>query len=207
MAKSQQIRNHYQPRINAGLENYDVVDWASAAAQEHRFAVLVDNVPLDGRTLLDVGCGLGDLWAYLKGCVISADYCGVDLLEEMAAAAGSRNPDARFVCGDIFDLDGSASVFAPDERFDVVFCSGMLNLELGNNTEFLPAALARMLELSREHMVVNLLHARNEMRYPHCTYYDPDEVIKILEQMPCKVRLIDDYLPNDFTVICSVGKN
>jgi SAM-dependent methyltransferase len=211
MAKSQQIRNHYQPRINAGLENYDVVDWASAEAQELRFAVLVDNVPLDGRTLLDVGCGLGDLWAYLKGCGISADYCGVDLLEEMAAAAGSRNPDARFVCGDIFNIninmDRDAAVFAPDERFDVVFCSGMLNLELGNNTEFLPAALARMLKLSREHMVVNLLHARNEMRYPHCTYYDPDEVIKILEQMPCKVRLIDDYLPNDFTVICSVDKN
>ena len=204
MTKVKLIRHHYQPRIGDQRENYDVVDWASAEAQQIRFAVLADNVPLDARTLLDVGCGLGDLWTYLKGRGISADYCGVDLLSDMTLAATRRNPDGRFVCGDIFDRDGDSQVLGPDEHFDVVFCSGMLNLELGNNTEFLPKALGRMMELSQEHMVVNLLHVRSEMQYPHCAYYDPEAVIKILEQIPCKVRLIDDYLPNDFTVICSL---
>jgi len=203
MTKSQRIRRHYQPRIVSGRENYDVVDWSSAEAQQVRFAVLADNVPLAGRTLLDVGCGLGDLWAYLKGRGIEADYCGVDLLPEMTASAAEKHPDARFVCGDIFDPDGSAMVVGG--HFDVVFCSGTLNLELGNNTEFLPEALRRMLELSKEHMVVNLLHARCEMRYPHCAYYDPQAVMEIMEPMNCKIRLIDDYLPNDFTVICTAG--
>ena len=203
MRKSQRIRHHYQPRIDDGRENYDVVDWASAEAQQARFAVLADNVPLEGRSLLDVGCGLGDLWAYLKGRGISADYCGVDLLSKMTASAAEQNPDGRFVCGDIFDPGGCA--IGAGMRFDVVFCSGMLNLDLGNNTEFLPEALRRMLQLSGEHMVVNLLHARSEMRYPHCAYYDPEAVMKILEQMGCSVRLIDDYLPNDFTVICGAG--
>ena len=203
MTKSQRIRDHYQPRIDGDRENYDVVDWASAEAQQARFAVLVNNVPLDGRALLDVGCGLGDLWTYLNARGISADYCGVDLLAEMTASAAARNPDARFVCGDIFDPDGCPIV--PPEHFDVVFCSGMLNLDLGNNAEFLPEALRRMLELSTGHMVVNLLHARSEMRYPHCAYYDPDMVMRILEPISCRLRLIDDYLPNDFTVICSTN--
>ncbi|MBL7221408.1 MAG: methyltransferase domain-containing protein [Phycisphaerae bacterium] len=200
MRKSQRIRQHYQPRIDTGRENYDVLDWSSAEAQQARFAVLVDNVPLDGRTLLDVGCGLGDLWAYLKGRAISVDYCGVDLLPEMTASAAAGNPDARFVCGDIFDPDGCAMGIGGN--FDVVFCSGMLNLDLGNNAKFLPKALRRMLELSQEHMVVNLLHSRSKMRYQHCAYYDPEIVMKILEPMGCQLRLIDDYLPNDFTVIC-----
>jgi len=121
----------------------------------------------------------------------------------MTTSATERNPDARFVCGDIFDPD--EKVIGAGMRFDVVFCSGMLNLELGNNTEFLPEALRRMLELAGEHMVVNLLHARSKIRYPHCAYYDPEAVMKILEPMGCKVRLIDNYLPNDFTVICSTG--
>ena len=203
MTKSQRIRHHYLPRIDGGRENYDVVDWTSAEAQQIRFAVLADNVPLDGRTLLDVGCGLGDLWVYLKARGISADYCGVDLLAEMTASAGEQNAGARFICGDIFDPGGSA--IGSGGRFDVVFCSGMLNLELGNNQEFLPKALRRMLELSAEYMVANLLHARTELRYPHCAYYDPEAVLKILEPMACSARLIDNYLPNDFTVICRPG--
>jgi SAM-dependent methyltransferase len=202
MTKSQRIRQHYQPRINAGRENYDVVDWGSHEAQQARFGVLAGNVPLERRTLLDVGCGLGDLRAYLKGRGISVDYCGVDILNEMTEAARKRNPDTRFVCEDIFTSKRGENSLVATENFDVVFCSGMLNLDMGNNTEFLPEALRRMLGLSREHMVVNLLHIRSEMKYPHCVYHDPDAIMKILEPMPCNARLIDNYLPNDFTVIC-----
>jgi len=118
MTKSQQIRHHYRPRIDGGRENYDVVDWASAEAQQIRFAVLADNVPLDGQSLLDVGCGLGDLWMYLKGRGISVNYCGVDLLDEMTDAATRRNPDGRFVCGDIFDIDRGGLLAGADERFN-----------------------------------------------------------------------------------------
>lgn len=200
---SQRIRHHYLPRIDGVRENYDVVDWSSAEAQQARFAVLADNVPLEGRSLLDVGCGLGDLWAYLKERGISVDYRGVDLLAEMVAAATRLNPDGKFICGDIFDPDDRA--VSPAERFDVVFCSGMLNLDLGNNHEFLPDALRRMLELSSGYMVVNLLHARSERRYPHCAYHAPEAVLKILEPMDCSAGLIDNYLPNDFTVICDTG--
>jgi len=200
MSNPQRIRHHYQPRINELRDNYDVVDWASAEAQQTRFAVLLDSVRLEGRRLLDVGCGMGDLWIFLKTREVSVEYCGVDLLAEMTASAAIQSPEARFVCGDIFDpedktLDG--------ERFDVVFCSGTLNLDLGNNTEFLPKALERMLGLAREHMVVNLLHARCEKKYPHCAYYDPQIVLKILKPLACGVRLIDDYLHNDFTLVCS----
>ena len=205
MSRSQRIRHHYQPRIDDLRANYDVVDWASAEAQQIRFAVLADNVPLDGRTLLDVGCGLGDLLTYLKGREISADYCGVDLLGEMIESAQSRNPDGRFVCGDIFHAERNGEALGANELFDVVFCSGMLNLDLGNNHDFLPNALKRMMELASRHMVVNLLHTRTEKKYPHCTYYDPDSVLKILKPITADVRLIDDYLPNDFTIICNAA--
>jgi len=204
MTRTQRIRRHYQPRIEPGRANYDVVDWASAEAQQTRFAVLADNVPLEGATLLDVGCGLGDLWTYLRQRSINVGYSGVDLLPEMVTSAEKQNPGIRFVCGDIFDP--SDGVLDPDERFDVIFCSGMLNLDLGNNHEFLPAALRRMFELAGQYVAVNLLHIRCEDRYSHCAYYDPAAVMEMLEPMPYSVRLIDDYLPNDFTVICRPQK-
>jgi hypothetical protein len=87
--------------------------------------------------------------------------------------------------------------------FDVVFCSGVFNLDLGNNREFLPVALARMFQLAREHVVFNLLHERTVNRYGHCAYYDPREVCEMLRAFPCTFRVLDHYLHNDFTVVCA----
>jgi SAM-dependent methyltransferase len=185
--------------MSPGRENFAVLDWASAASQRKRFEVLVANVPLRGRSLLDVGCGLGDLLAYLAERGIDLAYTGVDVLARMVAACRERfgGVRGRFVQADVF-----ADASFGREGFDVVFASGIFNLDLGNNREFLPVALRRLLELSREHVAANFLHVRARGRDKGYFFYDPDEVLAILDGEPCEVRLIDDYLRNDFTVIC-----
>ena len=65
MSKIKKIRRHYEHRITPERENFDVLDWACAESQQTRFAVLADNVELAGRSLLDIGCGLGDLRTFL----------------------------------------------------------------------------------------------------------------------------------------------
>ncbi len=166
-----------------------------------RFQVLVDNVELSGASLLDVGCGLADLWGFLKSRKIPADYTGVDITEGILALARAQHPDARLECVDIFARDPYGS-----KRFDVAFCSGIFNLELGNNRQFLPAAIERLFELARRYVVFNLLHVRARRKYAHCAYYDPAEVLSLLRERPCQARLVDDYLPNDFTVICRLDQ-
>jgi len=198
MSKKREIRRHYEPRIHPRRENYDVLDWASAAAQRARFEVLVENVDLGGRTLLDVGCGLGDLWAFLKARRIDVEYTGVDLSGKMVRAARRRQDDGRFVQADVFAAD---SPFAP-ASFDVVFCSGVFNLNLGNNRRFLSGAVGSLMELARRHVVFNLLHVRAEIQPDRYAYYDPDDVVAAVARDGWDIRVLDDYLPNDFTVIC-----
>lgn len=196
--KVRAIHEHYEHRITPDRENHDVLDWASAESQIERFRVLADNVALAGKSLLDVGCGLGDLLGYLRGRGVDTDYTGVDLVARMVAAAAKLHPTATFKRADVF----AENTFEP-EAFDVVFCSGIFNLNLGNNHEFLAAALPRLLELSREYVVINLLHDRATFgvqdEYFH---FAPRDVLKILRPLPCRARIVDDYLPNDFTVIC-----
>ena len=192
------IHSHYEPRISPYRAGYDILDWASPESQQARFHVLVENVPPAGKSLLDVGCGLGDLWGFLKDRKIAVDYTGVDLVTKMVEAARQRHPDGRFVCADIFQED----TFGPGQ-FDVVFCSGAFNLNLGNNREFLPVAIRRLVELSREHVVFNLLHHRARSSDPRYFYFVPKDVRRFLAPIDCEMRFIDDYLPNDFTVICT----
>ena len=192
------IRAHYEPRISPAMEHYEILDWASPRTQEARFRVLADNVELGGRSLLDVGCGLGDLRAYLLGRGIAVEYTGVDVSPPMVQAALERQPDGRFLCADLF---GEEEVF-PESSFDVVYCSGIFNLDLGNNEDFVPQAVARFLGLARRHVACNMLHKRAGDSDGTYFFYDPLEVLARLRPLGCRVRLIDDYLPNDFTLIC-----
>jgi SAM-dependent methyltransferase len=201
MSHKKHIHRHYAHRISPQRENYDVLDWASTASQHARFQVLVDNIDLAGLSILDVGCGLGDLWAFLHATGINTTYTGVDILEEMVEAARLRHAGGHYQQADIFDGDAMAGL-----RFDVVFCSGAFNLNLGNNLEFLPRAVERMASLARQYVVFNLLHSRAASETQQYFYHDPENVRRMLRPLPCSVKIVDDYLPNDFTVICQIKK-
>ncbi|MFP4055018.1 MAG: class I SAM-dependent methyltransferase [Phycisphaerae bacterium] len=201
MSREEEIRRHYQPRIAPHRDSHDVLDWASETSQFVRFDVLLREVQLQGRSILDVGCGLGDLWGYLQRREVYADYTGVDILPEMVAEATRRHPGAQFACENVFADP------APEHlRRDVVFCSGMFNLNLGNNLQFVPGALRRFVQLADTHVVFNMLHHRTPEQPPRYFYYDPDRVLEILDALPCRARLVDDYLPNDFTVVCEITR-
>lgn len=191
------IRAHYEPRLRSGLAPHAVLDWRSREGQLARIRTLCRNVDLAGKSLLDLGCGLGDLWGHLRDCGIAADYTGVDLLERMVEAARQRHPGARLLCADVFE----EGVFEP-ESFDVVFASGAFNLNLGNNEAFLESAIPRLRELAREAVVFNLLHHRRRDDDDRYFYYDPGRVAALLARHGCQVELLDDYLPEDFTVLC-----
>ena len=114
----------------------------------------------------------------------------------MIEEARRRHGDAVFVCMDLFS--GETPPGAP---FDVVFCSGAFNLNMGNARAFLPAAVRRLLELTRGTLVFNLLHARAAGPDRTYVYHDPADVQTILHPLDVKFRILEDYLPNDFTVI------
>lgn len=197
MKHKKTIKEHYEPRIVPGRPHFEILDWADAQSQRLRFEVLTRAIDLSGKSLLDVGCGLGDLYAFLHQQGLNVAYTGVDISEKMIEQAGRVHPQAKFIAADVF-TDEPAGL----DTFDVVFCSGTFNLNLGNNAEFMPTALRRLFELSRQAMVFNLLHRRAGRKYEHCVYYEPGEIIKLLERLPCQVQVIDDYLHNDFTVVC-----
>ena len=197
MHRHRAIRAHYEKTLAAGGEHSAMVDWADPESQRKRFEVLADNVLLEGRSLLDVGCGLGDLLIFLQQHDIAVRYTGVDIVEKMVLAAKDNNPAGRFLHADIL----AQEVFTPGS-LDVVFGSGLFNLNLGNHMQFLAQALDVLLPLARELLAFNLLHCRARRKYDYCVYYDPQEVLALLAARCCNVQLIDNYLPNDFTVIC-----
>lgn len=205
------IRGHYEPLIRPGAEHHEMLDWASKDAQIARFMVLErclrdtflamsggQITESDPPRLLDVGCGISDLKSFLEWKKIAAHYFGVDITPGILSEARRKHPDRALILADVFQ----AAPFRK-HQFDVVFCSGTLNLRLGNNSAFAAKALAAMMDLAGRLIVVNFLHQRTRERYNQCFYYDPDAILETARAVAptgTRLRIIDDYLENDFTL-------
>jgi demethylmenaquinone methyltransferase/2-methoxy-6-polyprenyl-1,4-benzoquinol methylase len=89
---------------------------AACAPGVERGLALVE--PLAGRTVVDVGCGLGLLEAHLLPRVGQGRVIAVDFAPEMIARARARHPSPRieWLCRDVFET-GIADTVA-----DVVLC-------------------------------------------------------------------------------------
>lgn len=195
------IRRHYEARLAADRESYDILDWSSREAQQARFDALLrvlrrEATPGGRPWLLDVGCGLTDLASYLEAAAFPVRYLGADITLGLLAEARRRHPGRHLLAGDVF----AASPLIP-RCVDVSYCSGVFNLNLGNNDAFAHAALPRLVDLSRQVAVANFLHCRTRRQYPHCHYFDPDHLIRSLTARGLEVDLLDDYLENDFTLV------
>jgi SAM-dependent methyltransferase len=78
--------------------------------QDRRLALIQRYVPLEGRSILDVGCGIGTYVAKFRD--FSADVHGVDIDPERVAQASLTLPNIRVAPAEHLPY--------PDNRFDVI---------------------------------------------------------------------------------------
>lgn len=202
MKRKEKIREYYLPKLENEKSESSCLGWENQQAQELRFNIL-ERVIFPQASVLDVGCGLGNLYDYLKNRGYDFDYTGIDILPEMIAHAKEKNPQLECICGNIF-IDNLLG----NRKFDIVYASGIFNIELGNNDDFLCDALQKFALLSNKFVVFNLLHSRSKTMEAGYYYQNPNNVKTLLAQMKNvmfkNITFIDDYLDNDFSTILEV---
>jgi ubiquinone/menaquinone biosynthesis C-methylase UbiE len=196
------IKSYYESNIGKNLPDYSFLGWESEEAQMLRFDMIVSNVTLQEKKILDVGCGVGNFVEYLVNKGINSQYTGVDILDSMISLALKKNLNSRFLQCDLFKENPFG-----DEKFDVVYSSGIFNLNLDNNMDFLHKAIRIFLGLSNDIVAFNLLSTTSLDKEDRYYYYDMEEVNRLVKDGFSKdiktVKFIHGYLHNDFTVICS----
>jgi SAM-dependent methyltransferase len=170
--------------------------WASPQTQAARFDAIERLGNLDGKSVLDVGCGRADLLEFLlERGVRPADYVGIEAVEELAAAAEAkcrRLPDASVVRADF--------VREPTRMFvaaDVVVFSGSLNTV---EDEDFYRTLHRAFDAAAESVVFNFLCHSYLAGADYLRWHRADDVVAFANTLTPDVRTLDDYLHGDFTV-------
>lgn len=174
--------------------------WSSLEVQELRFKILLQAIQSVSNatvfSLLDVGCGFGDLNHYIKNRGIDCDYTGVDISPDMIFSGRCQYPDIKLLEGELFDFDWS------ENAFDWVVLSGALNEVVDDTGDYAKAMIQKMYTLSQQGLVFNLLDARHEWTAsrPDLQSFYPEKMITFCQTFCDQVELIEGYLENDFTL-------
>ena len=167
--------------------------WSSREIQEIRFKVLADIGIQSGDSVLDVGCGFADFKSWIEQQGRPVQYTGVDLSPDLICTAQEKHPEARLMCGELFDFD-----FEPGS-FDWVILSGALNEQLHDESAYAFRVIERMYELCRKGVAFNMLDARHLMAHDLHSRI-PAEVLAYCRELCPDCELYDDYLKNDFSI-------
>lgn len=175
--------------------SYDFVGWGSKKSQMIRFYQLEKFCNLKNKNILDIGCGRGDLFDYLKKKKIKS-YTGIDMNKEFInfCELKYKNKNVNFLNKNFLDIKIK-------KKYDVVFMSGLLNLPFDNNFETLEKIILKMFNLSKYCIFFNFLSTNSKKIFVNQNYYDTIKILKLVEKISNNYLLNSNYLSHDKTFI------
>ena len=164
--------------------------WESSRSQEVRFAVLRRLLPADlsALTLVDVGCGLGDLFRYLE--VLGAcpgGYLGIDVVAPMVEIARRRTGREVLLLDALCD---------PLPRADYYLCSGAMNTLTREETR---QFIERCLAASSVGFIFNLLRGEDDCET--FNYWQPEQIKALALELGADCVIETGYLSQDFSAV------
>jgi SAM-dependent methyltransferase len=189
------VLDFHRHRIGVfGAGSVESLGWRDAASQHRRFSVIAGACDFDGASVLDIGCGRGDLRAFLDARAHDCTYLGFEHVPAFVAEARIRyaaHPRTTFVQCDF------SAVTLPSA--DHVVASGALAYRCPD-PGFHLKMIRRMFDAARTTVVFNLLDAATFPEHPLLVGRDRREVLAFCRSLSPDVELVDGYLEDDFTI-------
>ena len=189
------IIHYHRHRIDTFANGtVEALGWRGIESQIKRFEALSRVGDLNGCTLLDVGCGYGDLKGYLDQRFSDFTYIGIDQMPEFISEAKDRykdRPDTHFLQTDFTVVE------LPN--VDFVIASGALGYRC-EDPEFYGNMIRKMYDSADQAFAFNMLDAERFPEHPLLVGHDRDKIIALCRTLSPRVTVARDYLEDDFAV-------
>jgi len=183
------IFNFYK-NISNRDNNIKTLGWGSEESQKIRFDQFLNLID-DTDTILDIGCGYGDLSIYCN------NYTGIDIREDAISIAKTKYPTKKFITSDIKGIT---------EKYDWIFASGIFCHKINDNYQYIEENLNLIYDKCNIGIAVNFLSKYSQNKNDEMFYCDISIILKIIEKITKKFIIKTNYLPNDFTIVLYKSK-
>ncbi|MBQ9417290.1 MAG: class I SAM-dependent methyltransferase [Bacteroidales bacterium] len=210
MKLSEQDKNTVIERYTGRYRTYGhspkTLGW-DKGKQPLRFSILSDIIePSPDRfSLLDIGCGFGDLYTYLCDKYPSRHiaYQGIDLVPVLVEEGKStpththyqNNSDLQFICADFLQ-------WKVPHAYDYCFGSGIFNFKLaqGDNYQYIESIINKAFACCNVGVAFDFLSDKVDYQYEDTFHSAPEKILAMAYKLSRNVVLRNDYMPFEFAV-------
>lgn len=166
--------------------------------QSLRFDALTQHFSGDDFSVLDYGCGLAHLKAYLDHRFSRYTYLGADLVPEFVEAVKAKYPNIKVQL-----VRSHEDVSTP---VDHVVISGTFNIIDGTDRaaylERVQAALLHLFSLARVSLAVNFMTDRVDFTQPKALHMSVEAMMDFARRyLSPRLRVDESYMPYEFTLV------
>lgn len=195
MAEDEIVKDFFNKLVEKHGYSPKSLAYSGEKSQKIKFNIVTEVGIEDNCSVLDVGCGFGDYFNYLKQRGIkNVKYCGIDISNKIVDLAKEKNSLVNVIQGNVLDL-------SDDEKYDYVISLGFNAVKTGSNWETLTQVLDKMWKLSKKGIAYNAVSTFSEAKPRKIYFVSPAKVIDyIMNNLTYKVVFRHDYMPHDFTI-------
>ncbi len=194
MTKYKEIYKHYEQCFEQHGDSHLGVDWPSLADLNTRFEVMLDLIKdkQSHATLLDFGCGNGQLIEFLKNQnIVNIKYSGLDISEKFVRFCQEKYPEHTFLNIDLLADDNIPS-------FDYIICNGVFTekLLLSHNEmfSFLKEMLVKIFSKSNCGIAFNVMSGHVDYERDDLFHLKHDQLVDfIVKNLSRSYVIRNDY--------------
>jgi SAM-dependent methyltransferase len=187
------LEAYYGEKLKTYGDDARSLGW-TPGGRKVRFGVLAGVGYLNGCSVLDVGCGFGDFYGYLREHGIQTDYSGIDINAGFIDIARKKFPEARFEVAD-YEEQGM------DKTFDWAFAAGIFTIRLSDNEAFVRNTLCRKFDSCRKGFAADFLRpAYGDAAGDVYWRPQPEKIAEICRGLSKRFILRCDYMADGFCV-------
>lgn len=159
------------------------------------YSILYDELPIDRyrelikiddlnlKSILDVGCGLGNMYEFIKTQGLVVDYTGIDLVKEFINEATKKYPEAKFLEANILEEN-------LNKKYDYVLLQGVFNNKLTDGGIYLEHMITEAFKYCNYGMAFNFISTYTNFKTDDMEYHSPERILKFcIENLSYKVSL------------------